>query len=111
MSNDENLNDSRASANGDPAGSSKICMNESGSEKSGTYLTQACSGFDLENTSRRLIALRLKLGARSPAGHRCSNLIEQLKNYERTTDEWQQANLAKGIKEQMHQLAELTAGH
>jgi hypothetical protein len=65
--------------------------------------------FSMEDTRRRLIALRLKLGARSPAGHRCSNLIEQLKNYERTTDEWQQANLAKGIKEQMHQLAELTA--
>ncbi len=32
--------------------------------------------FDLENTRRSLIALRVKHGADSPIGHRASNIVE-----------------------------------
>lgn len=35
--------------------------------------------FDLENTRRELIALRVKYGADSPVGHRTSNIIELMK--------------------------------
>lgn len=36
------------------------------------------TGFEMENTRRDLIALRVKFGASSPVGHTCSNLIEQM---------------------------------
>ncbi len=56
-------------------------MNGSGTDlKSGTLLTQPRSGFDLENTRRDLIALRVKYGADTPIGHRCSNIAELLDN-------------------------------
>jgi hypothetical protein len=61
--------------------------------------------LDLEDTRRSLIALRVKVGAETPAGHRCSNLVEQLEHY-RTAEGDQRANLAKGIQ---YQMAELTA--
>jgi len=61
--------------------------------------------FDLENTRRSLIALRVKLGANTPAGHRCSNLVEQLQHYE-TAEGEQRENLTKSIQ---HQMADLTA--
>ena len=35
--------------------------------------------FEIENTRRELIALRVKYGAESPIGHRCSNIVELLK--------------------------------
>ncbi len=47
--------------------------------KSDTPLTQPHSGFVLE-ARRDMIALRVKHGADSPIGHRCSNIIEMLKN-------------------------------
>ena len=43
--------------------------------------------FDLESTRRDLIAMRVKFGADTPKGHACSNLIEQLQNYEIATPE------------------------
>jgi len=70
-----------------------------------TQTTRACSGFDLEDRRRELIALRVKLGAKTPAGHRCSNLVEQLEHF-RTAEGEQRAHLAKSIQKQ---LAELTA--
>lgn len=36
--------------------------------------------LDFENTRRDMIALRVKYGADTPIGHRCSNIIEGLKN-------------------------------
>lgn len=63
--------------------------------------------FDLENTRRELIAMRVKLGADTPAGHRCSNLVEQLEHY-RTAEGDQKAHLAKNIAAQMAELAKLT---
>jgi|GEM_PF-5881889 len=41
-------------------------------------LTQSGSGYVLDQTRRNLIALRVKHGAETPIGHRCSNLIELL---------------------------------
>lgn len=37
---------------------------------------------NLEDTRRELIGIRVKYGAESPIGHRCSNLIEQMQNLE-----------------------------
>lgn len=42
--------------------------------------------FDLAATRRDLIALRVKHGADTPTGHRCSNLLEQLENRAKSTD-------------------------
>jgi hypothetical protein len=53
--------------------------------------------FDVENSRRHLIALRVKLGADSPKGHRCSNLIEQIQAME-TAEGEQRANLQKAIR-------------
>ena len=64
--------------------------------------------FDHEDTRRKLIALRSKLGADTPAGHRCSNLVEQLENM-RTAEGDQRAHLAKGIQRQMTELTDLAA--
>lgn len=57
------------------------CMNGSGTcEKIDTPLTQGRSGSDPIDTRRHLIALRVKYGADTPIGHRCSNLVEMLGN-------------------------------
>jgi hypothetical protein len=40
-------------------------------------------GIALSSHRRRLIAMRKRHGADSPVGHRCSNLIEQLQNYQK----------------------------
>ena len=64
--------------------------------------------FDHEDTRRQLIALRGKLGADTPAGHRCSNLVEQLENM-RTAEGEQRAHLAKSIGRQMKELTDLAA--
>lgn len=45
-----------------------------------TGLTQPRSGFDLEDTRRKLIARRVRAGADTPEGHACSTLAEQLPN-------------------------------
>jgi hypothetical protein len=83
------------------------CVNVSGTDGTiDTPLTQPRSGFDLENTRRQLIALRSKLGADTPAGHRCSNLVEQL-DAMRTAEGDQRAHLAKSIGQQTADLARL----
>jgi hypothetical protein len=61
--------------------------------KSDTPLTQPSSGFDLENTCRDLIALRVKHGADTPIGHRCSNLDVMLRKGAPA------ANIAKQMRE------------
>lgn len=52
----------------------------------GAELTQPSSptvlAFDPEATRRFLMAERVLAGAKSPMGHRCSNLIEQIKSYQ-----------------------------
>jgi hypothetical protein len=64
--------------------------------------------FDVEDTRRKLTAYRKTLGVNTPAGHRCSNLIEQLQNH-RTAEGEQKAHLEKSIRQQMTDLAELAA--
>lgn len=64
--------------------------------------------FDVEDARRNLTAYRKTLGADTPAGHRCPNLIEQLQNLRDTTGD-QKANLEKSIKLQMKELADLAA--
>ncbi len=61
--------------------------------------------FDVENSRRHLIALRVRFGADSPKGHRCSNLIEQIQAME-TAEGEQRAHLQKAIK---RGIAELNA--
>lgn len=53
--------------------------------------------FDLVDTRRRLDAMRVKHGADTPIGHRCSNLIEQIQSYRNTKDIETRRNLAKLI--------------
>lgn len=72
-------------------------------------LTQPRSGFDLETTRRDLIAMRLKHGAKSAIGFRCSNIIELLQTHEITSSPYIQAELVKNIKQQMADLAALNA--
>jgi len=65
--------------------------------------------FDLEDTRRKLIALRSKLGADTPAGHRCSNLVEQLEAMRSAPSKEQRGHLAKNIARQMTELTDLAA--
>lgn len=59
--------------------------------------------FDVENSRRHLIALRVRFGADTAKGHRCSNLIEQIKNLEAATGE-QRANLQASIRKSIAEL-------
>jgi hypothetical protein len=65
--------------------------------------------LDLEDTRRKLIAMRAKLGADTPAGHRCSNLVEQLENMRTAASKEQRGHLSKGIQRQMAELTDLAA--
>lgn len=58
--------------------------------------------FDVETSRRHLIALRVRFGADTPKGHRCSNLIEQIQAMETATGEQREhlhANIRKSIAE------------
>lgn len=66
--------------------------------------------FDLENTRRDLIAMRVKHGANTPIGHRCSNLLEQLENLSKSTDQDQRHRLEKNISQTVAELAALSKG-
>ncbi len=68
-------------------------------------MTNDLMNFDLSDTRRHLIALRIRFGADTPKGHRCSNLIEQIQNMETATGE-QRKNLHALIRKS---LAELNA--
>ncbi len=63
--------------------------------------------FDLENTRRELIAMRVKHGADTPVGHRISNLIEQCENL-RTAEGVQRENLIRNIEKSMTEIKALT---
>lgn len=65
--------------------------------------------FDHEVTRRKLIAMRANFGADTPAGHRCSNLVEQLEAMRNAPSKEQRGHLAKGISRQMAELTELSA--
>ncbi len=82
-------------------------VNVSGTNgKIDTPLTQPGSGFDLGETRRQLIALRVKHGANSPIGHRCSNLAEMIQNT-RDTPNFARKVLDASIMKQMAELQRL----
>lgn len=63
-------------------------MNRTGNEQSICAET-----VPLETTRRKLIAARVRVGAKTPLGHRYSNLIEQLQNLRQETDPQARKNL------------------
>lgn len=67
------------------------------------------SNFEMENTRRHLIALRVKYGATTQMGHACSNLIEQMQEMRTyVTPSWatdERQTLPWMMKQQMMQLA------
>jgi hypothetical protein len=65
--------------------------------------------FELENTRRDLIAMRVRHGADTPIGHRCSNIVEQLKNIQTASGD-QRVGLEAAIKKQLAELAALCGG-
>lgn len=73
-----------------------------------TELTRGRSGFDLESTRRDLIAMRVKHGAYTPIGMRCSNLVELLQARDASDGE-RRAILGKNIGDQMADLRRLTS--
>ena len=79
-------------------------------ETNGDSVTVGLPYLTIEDTRRRLIALRNKHGADSPAGHRCSNIIEQLQNM-RDAEGDQRGHLVRALERQMQELANLTASH
>jgi len=58
-------------------------MNDSGT--SGSICAETVPSRDFEDTRRDLIALRVKHGANTPIGHRCSNIIELIQQPELPT--------------------------
>ena len=58
---------------------------------------------------RDMIAMRAKHGAETPIGHRCSNLIEMIPNYEAETNREARCLLAAGIQKQTSELGRLLA--
>lgn len=68
--------------------------------------------LDLVEARTALIAMRVKHGAYTPIGMRCSNIVGQLENYESAVaceNNVQRDALAKSIEEQMAALERLTA--
>ena len=61
--------------------------------------------FTFEDTRRQLIAKRNVVGAKTPKGHACSNLVEQLDAYQTATGD-QKAHLERMIPLQMARLAD-----
>lgn len=66
--------------------------------------------LDLESTRRQLIALRVKHGAESPIGRRCSNIVELIQNLARAVTTEQDIQIRKNIGKQMAELDRLLKG-
>lgn len=64
--------------------------------------------FDESSIRTSLLALRKKHGADTAIGHRCSNLLEQLENRAKSTDQDQRRMPEKNIGESVADLAQLT---
>jgi len=65
--------------------------------------------LELEPTRRDLIAMRVRHGADSPVGHRCSNLIGQLESLQDATSKDQRRALERAIEKSMADLKRLTS--
>jgi len=72
----------------------------------GGSVTVALPDKALAAARRELIRLRRRHGAKSPIGHRCSNLVEQMLSLE-SGGPAQQAALKRLIPQAMKELAEL----
>ena len=80
-------------------------------ETDGGSVTVALPDWWFESTRRDLIALRVKHGADTPIGHRCSNLIEQIKSYRSKVarDDFGADVIQRLIKRSMTELQSLLA--
>lgn len=65
--------------------------------------------FDEAAVRTSLLKLRKKLGADTPAGHRCSNLLEQLEVRAKSTDLDQIRRLEKNIGQSVAELSALSS--
>ncbi len=66
--------------------------------------------FGLPAVRTSILKARDQHGANTPAGRRCSNVLEQLENLAKTTDRDQRAKLERDIQIQMTELASLSKG-
>lgn len=66
--------------------------------------------FDIPAVRTSLLKLRKTLGAETPAGHRCSNLLEQLESLAKSTDQDQRRRLEKSIGQSVAELSALSKG-
>jgi hypothetical protein len=80
-------------------------MNEAGNEV--RSVTDGLPDWDV--TRRNLIALRVKHGAASPIGHRCSNIVGQLENYQQCPAGTERLALRNLMEKQMAGLERLLA--
>lgn len=72
-------------------------------ETAGGSVTEGLPDLRFLVTRRNLIAHRAIVGAKTPKGHACSNLIEQLDEYQTATGD-QKAHLERMIPLQMARL-------
>lgn len=63
--------------------------------------------FDIPAVRTSLLKLRKKVGADTAAGHRASNLLEQLENLGKATDADQRRRLEKAIGQSVAELSSL----
>lgn len=66
--------------------------------------------FDIPAVRTSLLKLRKDLGANTPAGHRCSNLLEQLESLSKSADQDQRLRLEKDIGRSVAELSALSKG-
>lgn len=66
--------------------------------------------LDHENARRKLHAVANEVGWKTPAGHRASNILQQLEEYQTATGD-QKANLDKLIPQQMAEFDRLVREH
>lgn len=65
--------------------------------------------FDLPAVRTSILKARDRHGANTPAGHRCSNILEMLENLAKTPDRDQRKNLERDIQTQMAELVALSS--
>lgn len=102
-------------AENDLADSCEIVVNDAGAvRQSGTGLTQRRSGsdlvpsaFDLWAARRFIIAERLLAGADTPLGHRCSNMVEMIENYQTADSPFQVSNIKRSLIKTVQEIAEI----
>lgn len=65
---------------------------------------------EFTETRSMLKKLAMEVGADTPIGHACHNILEMTENYAKTADAEQRAQLSKNIERQMLQLSQLRRG-